>query len=183
MLSPSGLLLANCELRVYALPKKGGILMANARVISFHYTLTDSSGETLDSSAGQEPLAFIEGLGQIIPGLESTLVTLARGDKRQVQVKADQAYGPRDPERMISVPRSQFPNQEISIGDMFQAGEDAELPPLVVVDINAETVVLDANHPLAGQDLTFDVEIVDVRTATAEELSHGHVHGAGGHHH
>lgn len=153
------------------------------RVISFHYTLTDTAGQVLDSSRGAEPLSFIEGVGQIIPGLEREILTLRTGDTKMIQVSATEAYGHRDEELVISVPRDQFGEQEVSVGDQFQAGQEPESPTAIVVDITDSHIVLDANHPLAGVDMVFDVEVTGVRDATADELSHGHIHGPGGHHH
>jgi len=153
------------------------------RVVAFHYTLTGPSGEVLDSSQGQEPLSYIEGLGQIIPGLEVELQALKTGDKKKIQVPAAQAYGERDENLRLPVPRDRFAGQEIKVGDQFRSGDHPDAPPLTVVEVNDKAIVMDANHPLAGMDLTFDVEITDQREATQEELSHGHVHGEGGHHH
>ena len=155
----------------------------SAKVISFHYTLTDPSGKRLDSSEGDEPLSFLEGVGQIIPGLESALSKLKVGEKKQIKVAAKDAYGTRDENRVIEVPLAQLPKKDVKIGDMFQAGQDHRSPPLTVIKVTPEHATLDANHPLAGVDLTFDVEITEIRDATAEEVDHGHAHGAGGHHH
>lgn len=153
------------------------------RAISFHYTLTNPSGEKLDSSEDSSPMSFIEGVGQVIPGLESQLVTLKVGDKKRVSVKAADAYGIRDEKKVVQVPRKKMPNKPIKLGDKFRGGKEDHSPILTVTRITDATVTLDANHELAGVDLTFDVEITGVREATKEELSHGHVHGAGGHHH
>ena len=153
------------------------------KVIAFHYTLTDKAGQTLDSSAGNEPLAFLVGMGQIIPGLETHLLTMKVGDKRKVLVPAKDAYGDKDPANTTELPLDKMPAKNIKVGDQFRAGSDGHAPVIVVTKVTDTHVTLDGNHPLAGQDLTFDVEIIEVRDATKEELSHGHVHGPGGHHH
>jgi FKBP-type peptidyl-prolyl cis-trans isomerase SlyD len=154
-----------------------------AKVISFHYTLKDPTGKKLDSSDGDEPLSFLEGVGQIIPGLESALLKLKVGEKKEIKVPAKDAYGARDEKRVIDVPLAQLPKKDIKIGDMFQAGQGEHSPPLTVIKVTPEHATLDANHPLAGVDLTFNVEITDIREATPEETDHGHAHGVGGHSH
>jgi FKBP-type peptidyl-prolyl cis-trans isomerase SlyD len=153
------------------------------RVISFHYTLTDPEGNLIDSTQGEKPFTYMEGAGQMIPGLEAALQNFKKGDKKKVKVPSAQAYGPRDEQLVMQIPREKFPNKEINIGDQFQTSNDPNSPPLTVADFNENMVVLDANHPLAGMDLSFEVEIVDIREATAEELSHGHAHGPEGHGH
>jgi FKBP-type peptidyl-prolyl cis-trans isomerase SlyD len=156
--------------------------MAN-KVISFHYTLTDSAGKTLDSSAGGEPLTFLEGVGQIIPGLETHLRAMTIGDKKNVVVKARDAYGDKDPANVVEMPLDKMPSRGIKVGDQFRAGDSPNAPVVTATKVTDTHVTLDGNHPLAGMDLTFAVEITEVREATKEELDHGHVHGAGGHHH
>jgi len=151
-----------------------------SKVIAFHYHLTDKSGSTLDKSDSGEPLAFMTGVGQIIPGLESVLIGMNMGEKRRVEVPAQDAYGEKDLEKIVTVKRSQLPEGNIKTGDMFR-GHDGEV--VTVTAVSGDTVVLDANHPLAGQDLVFDVEIAMIRDATNEEKAHGHAHGADGHHH
>jgi FKBP-type peptidyl-prolyl cis-trans isomerase SlyD len=153
------------------------------RVISFHYTLTNSSGETLDSSREAEPLAFMEGVQQIIPGLESQIVGLSVGDKRVIRVAAADAYGEVNLSLIVRVPKDKLPVQDIHVGDRFRGGPDQHSPIFMVTEILANEVVLDGNHPLAGQDLQFDVEITGMRPATEEEKSHGHAHGPEGHGH
>jgi FKBP-type peptidyl-prolyl cis-trans isomerase SlyD len=152
------------------------------RVIGFHYTLTDTAGKELDSSQGAEPLYFMEGVGQIIPGLEAELKVLKVGDKRKIAVPAERAYGLRNQEHVLKVPRDKLPQGDIKVGDMFQT-QDGHSPPLTVTVVTATHITLDANHPLAGIDLTFDIEIMEIRDATREEEAHGHAHGPGGHHH
>jgi len=152
-------------------------------VVTFHYALHNMDGQLLDSSTGGEPIAYLEGGGQIIDGLEEALRGATAGEKRKVEVAAARAYGVRDASLVRKVKRSQLPVDEIKIGDMFQTGQDHHAPVVTVTAIDGDDVTLDANHPLAGVDLVFDTEIVSVRAASKEEIAHGHVHGAGGHHH
>ena len=141
----------------------------SARAISFHYTLTDPKGETLDSSAGRDPLTFVEGQGQIIPGLETELGKLNIGDKKRVQVKAADGYGTRNDKLVFEVTKDRLPVKEIKVGDKFRS--QASPVPLTVTKVTDSHITLDANHPLADVDLTFDVEITGMRAATEEELS------------
>lgn len=158
--------------------------MSARRVVSFHYTLRDPSGRVLDSSAGGEPVSYLEGAGQIIDGLDEQLRFAAAGEKSRVTVPAKKAYGERDPAQIQRVKRSLLPvDGELKVGDQFQAGQDRYAPVVTVAAIEGDEVLLDANHPLAGVDLTFDVEITAVREPTASELEHGHAHGPGGHEH
>ncbi len=151
------------------------------RIVTFHYTLRDPSGRVLDTSQGGEPITFLEGAGQIIDGLDEQLRFASVGEKPRVLVPAAKAYGLHDPAQVQRVKRTQLPvDGELKIGDSFQAGADRYAPVVTVVAIEGDDVLLDANHPLAGVDLTFDVEITAAREATAEELSHGHAHGPGG---
>jgi FKBP-type peptidyl-prolyl cis-trans isomerase SlyD len=153
----------------------------NRSVVTFHYTLRDPQARLLDTSEGGDPISYLEGSGQIIEGLEEQLRGAAVGLKQRVAVSADKAYGLRDESQVQRVPRSVLPIEgELRVGDRFQAGEDQFAPVVMVVKIEGDEVLLDANHPLAGVDLTFDVEIVAVRPATAEEISHGHLHGQDG---
>ncbi len=149
-------------------------------VITFHYTLRDPSGRVLDTSSGADPVTFLEGAGQIIDGLDEVLRDLPAGTKAQVKVQAARAYGERDEKQVQRVLRALLPVEgELRPGDQFQAGEDRYAPVVTVVAIEGEEVLLDANHPLAGVDLTFDVEVLGVRQATADEQAHGHAHGEG----
>ena len=154
-------------------------------VVSFHYTLTDDQGNTLDSSAGKEPLAYLHGAGNIIPGLEKELEGKVAGDKLQVNVAAAEGYGEVRAEMIQEVPRSAFQGvDEIQVGMQFEAQtEQGGAVPVTVTAVTDDTVTVDGNHPLAGKALNFDVEITEVRDASAEELDHGHVHGPGGHQH
>ncbi len=153
-------------------------------VASFHYTLTDGSGKVLDSSEGQEPLSYLHGAGNIIPGLEDALEGKKVGDKLTVAVKAAEAYGLRDDSLVQQLPSTMFSGiDNIEVGMEFHAETEQGLQVVTVTHVEGDQVTIDGNHPLAGVDLTFDVEITDIRAATEEELNHGHAHGAGGHHH
>lgn len=151
------------------------------RVVSFHYTLRSPDGRVIDTSAGGEPVTYLEGAGQIIDGLDERLRAAQAGEKTRVVVPAKQAYGERDPDQMQRVKRELLPVEgELKVGDQFQTGPSRHDPVVTVTAIEGDDVVLDANHPLAGVDLTFDVDIVATRAPTTEELQHGHAHGAGG---
>ncbi len=152
-------------------------------VVSFHYTLRNHQGELLDSSIGGEPIQYLEGVGQIIDGLEEALTGLPVGTKRVIMVAAEKAYGKRDPELVRRVARSKLPVETINIGDMFQTDGDRHSSIVTVAAIEGDEVLLDGNHPLADQDLIFDVEVLAIRAAREDEIGHGHVHAHGEHHH
>ena len=154
-----------------------------SHVISFHYRLTDKSGKQIDASQEGRPLIFLAGSGQIIPGLESVLIAMDVTQKKTVTVPAKDAYGEYNDKLIYKVKRSQLPKLDLAIGDMFEVGGGEEYMPVGVTAIDGDDVTLNGNHPLAGQDLTFAVEIVEKRPATAEEITHGHPHGQGGCHH
>ncbi len=149
-------------------------------IISFHYTLTDKDQKVLDSSSEGHPLIFMTESGQIIVGLESVLIQMKPSDKKTVTVPAKEAYGVYNQSLVYKVSRSKLPVDEPKVGDVFEAGNGQNKFPVTVVSVDKDEVVLDGNHPLAGQDLTFAVEIVERRMATVEEVAHGHAHGAGG---
>ncbi len=156
------------------------------RVISFHYTLTNKAGEVIDTSRdSSDPFSYMEGVGQIIPGLEKSMALLSVGDKRKIEVAAADAYGTHDDQLIVEVPRAKLPNSDqLQEDDQFQAsGPNGEMLLFRVVTIEGDNVKLDGNHPLAGEDLVFDVEVIGVRDASKEEVAHGHAHGPGGHHH
>jgi len=150
-------------------------------VVSFNYTLTDESGTTLDQSGG-EPLAYLHGHQNIIPGLENELANLNKGDKKKVTVPPDQGYGTYNAQLRFTLPKTQL-GGEPEVGMMVQMSSPEGSVLATIVGMEDDQVHLDANHPLAGKTLHFDVEITDIRKATAEELEHGHPHGEGGHHH
>jgi FKBP-type peptidyl-prolyl cis-trans isomerase SlyD len=151
-------------------------------VVTFHYTLRDPHGNLLDTSAGGQPVSYLEDAGQIIDGLDEALKGVPAGTKRTVNVPAAKAYGDYDAEQVQRVLKVLLPVEgELKPGDQFRAGEDTFAPIVKVVEVDGDHVVLDANHPLAGVDLVFDVEILGVREASAEEITHGHAHqGDGG---
>ena len=153
------------------------------KVVLVHYVLTNDAGEVLDKSEADEPLAYIHGAGNIIPGLEEALAGKSTGDKLSVAVPAEKAYGPHDPELVQAVPRRAFEGTEVKPGMRFHAQTEDGPRAVVVTRVQGDMVTIDGNHPLAGQNLNFQVEIAEVREASAEELEHGHVHGPGGHGH
>jgi FKBP-type peptidyl-prolyl cis-trans isomerase SlyD len=153
-------------------------------VATFHYTLTDDSGRVLDSSVGGEPLTYLHGSGQIVPGLERQMAGHSAGDTFQADVAPEDAYGVSDPQLLQVVPRRQFQGvDDLEVGMQFQADAGQHSMPVTVTKIDGDEVTVDANHPLAGQRLHFAIEVTDVRDASLEELTHGHAHGPGGHHH
>lgn len=152
------------------------------QVITFHYKLTNVEGDVLDQSLGGEPLVFMSGIGHLIEGLEKELTQMSVGDKKVVNVAAAEAYGEREEQLVQQVERSQLP-EDLEVGMQFSVGEENSPLIVTVIDFNDEEVTLDGNHPLAGEALTFDVELIAKRDATADEVAHGHVHGEGGHMH
>lgn len=156
--------------------------IADRSVASFHYTLTNDKGEVLDSSSGREPLFYLHGAGNIVQGLEKAMTGRSAGDKFSVQVSPEEGYGRRDPKLVQSVPKRAFRGAgELRPGMQFRS--DGGSGSVVITAIHGDMVTVDGNHPLAGATLHFDIEITEVREASEEELQHGHVHGAGGHHH
>jgi FKBP-type peptidyl-prolyl cis-trans isomerase SlyD len=160
-------------------------LVAKDTVVSFHYTLTDKNGEVLDSSKGSDPLVYLHGYQQIVIGLENALLGKAVGASFKVSVDPAEGYGVRREEMVITLPRTQgnLP-ADIEVGYVVElVSPEGDEIPARVVKLTETDITLDANHPLAGETLHFDIELTAVRQATAEEISHGHVHGPGGHHH
>ena len=151
-------------------------------VVTFHYTLRDPAGRLLDTSQGGDAVSYLEGSGEIIEGLEEQLKGLPAGTKQKIQIPAAKAYGERDETQVQRVLKALLPVKgELKVGDQFQAGEDRFAPFVKVLGVEGDEVLLDANHPLAGVNLTFDVEVIAVRLASETEMQHGHVHGAEGH--
>lgn len=160
------------------------MLIANNSVVAIAYTLTDENGTVIDTSAGGEPLVYLHGAHNIIPGLENALTGKQVGDKLTVNVPAAEGYGEYNPDVVQVVPRQMFSGVDtIEVGMQFHAQTDHGMQVITVAAVEGDEITVDGNHPLAGVDLNFDVEVVSIREASAEEISHGHVHGAGGHHH
>lgn len=141
-----------------------------ARLITFHYTLRDQTGRMIDTSRGGAPMPFVEGAGQIIEGLEEQLLLMAAGERRTVMVPPERAYGVHDAGLVQKVPRDRLPVDELKTGDRFQTASDRHAPVVTVLAVEGDEVLLDANHPLAGQVLHFEVELMTMRPATQEEL-------------
>lgn len=160
--------------------------IANNRVVNIHYTLRDAQGEVLDSSEDRGPLAYIQGIGNLIPGLERELEGRIKGDRVKAVIAPSEAYGEYDDNLVHLVPLSGFQSadgEQLEVGMQVQVDTGQGHAIAMVTSIEGNDVTLDLNHPLAGTELHFDVEIMSVREATDEELDHGHVHGPGGHHH
>jgi FKBP-type peptidyl-prolyl cis-trans isomerase SlyD len=158
--------------------------IADEMAVLIHYKVANEAGEVLDSSDGDEPLAYIHGQGDIVPGLEQALLGKSAGDHLKVTVEASEGYGERDDSKVQVVDRASFEDDaDIQPGMRFQAESDDGDVIVTVTSVDETQVTIDANHPLAGQRLNFEVEVLSVRRCTAEELNHGHVHGPGDHHH
>ncbi len=155
--------------------------IATNRAVTIHYTLTNQAGDVVDSSRNGDPLAYVHGIGALVPGLEKELEGKSAGDNVAVTVQPEDGYGHRTPELIQSVPKEVFRfDGKIETGMRFQAETDHGIELVEVIAVDDESVTIDANHPLAGEVLNFDVDVVAVRDATAEELEHGHIHGEGG---
>jgi FKBP-type peptidyl-prolyl cis-trans isomerase SlyD len=150
------------------------------KVASIHYTLTDNDGKILDSSSGREPLTYIQGIGNLIPGMEEGLEGKSKGEKLSLKISPEKGYGVKDEALTQRVPRTAFGGQEVKVGMQFQTNQGGVV---TVTHVGLSEITVDANHPLAGVELNFAVEIMDIRPATEDEIAHGHVHGPGGHHH
>jgi FKBP-type peptidyl-prolyl cis-trans isomerase SlyD len=158
--------------------------IAPETVVVFHYSLRNEEGEELESSRGADPTAYLHGANNIIPGLEMAMTGKSAGDIFSATVAAEQAYGLHNPEKVQRVPvKHLLFKGKLRPGMVVQLNTSDGRIPVTVTKAGRHSADIDTNHPLAGQSLTFDIEIVDVRAATAEELSHGHAHGPGGHHH
>lgn len=152
----------------------------HGRVVSLHYTLTDDLGVQLDSSRGQEPFVYLHGFGNIIRGLEQALEGREVGFSSSIRVAAADGYGDYNPQAVFEVPRAQFPpNENLRVGMQVQGEGEHGVLNFTVVGLSDQAVMLDANHPMAGKNLNFAVDVLEVRDATAQELAHGHVHAHG----
>ncbi len=151
------------------------------KVVVLHYAVSDSEDTLIDSSYDHSPLSIIHGSGYLIPGLEEALTGHIAGDKFEVSVEAEQAYGQRFDEYVQTVPKAMFAGIEnLDVGTQLRATTDDGEQTVIVIDVQDDELTVDGNHPLAGIDLKFDVDVLEVREATEDELSHGHVHGEGG---
>ena len=158
--------------------------IGNETVVSFHYTLRNEAGDELESSRGGDPSAYLHGAGNIIPGLEAAMKGRSAGDVFTATVAAQDAYGEHRPEQVQRVPVKHLVFKGRLKPDMVvQLNTREGMRPVTVVKAGRHSADVDTNHPLAGQTLSFDVEVLEVRAASAEETSHGHAHGPGGHHH
>lgn len=149
-------------------------------VVVMHYAVSDSDGTLIDSSYDHKPMAIIQGTGYLIEGLEDALIDHEAGDKFEVAVSAEQAYGERDDDYVQTVPKELLQGvEELTLGTQLRATTDDGEQTVIVIDVTDDEVTVDGNHPLSGLDLRFDVEVLEVREATAEELEHGHIHSEG----
>ena len=153
------------------------------RVVRFHYSVAEQGQESIESSQGREPLAILYGHGNIIPGLEEAMEGREAGESFSVDVPAAKAYGERREGMSQRIPKKHFGNQRIVPGMQVVLQTNFGPRAVVIEKVGMSVVDVDLNHPMAGKDLHFDIEIVEVREAAAEELEHGHVHGEGGHQH
>lgn len=153
-------------------------------VVTLHYTLKDNDGNLIDQSDDGSFL-YLHGAMNIIPGLENALTGKSVGDDISVKVSPEEGYGEKDPARVQEVPKDMFDNiEDIKVGVQFHAqAPDGQAVVVTVTEIKEDSVVIDGNHALAGVELNFDVKVIDIRTASEEEIAHGHVHGPGGHQH
>jgi FKBP-type peptidyl-prolyl cis-trans isomerase SlyD len=159
--------------------------IGNETVVTIHYTLTDAKGVVLDSSAGEEPLSFVHGAGTMIPGLEKALLGKSPGESMKISVAPADGYGLRDEGLVQKVPRKNFPVEDVEVGMHFQTRSPNGPRIITVLATDDENITVDANHPLAGATLNFDVQVLEVRAATPEDLmpSCGSCETCSGHHH
>jgi len=153
------------------------------KVVTIEYTLKDDKGEVLDTSDGREPLTYIQGIGNLVPGLESALEGKAEGEALDVTLKPEDGYGRRDEKLIRNIPLRKLSDPKPKVGGRYRAKLDEGMAIVQVTAVKGDYATIDANHPLADKTLHFAVKVVNVRDATADELTHGHVHGEGGHHH
>ena len=152
------------------------------KAVTFHYSLRDDDGNVIDSSEKREPMTYLHGQGQIVPGLEKALEGKQAGDEVKAKVPPAEGYGIRDEENVFNVPRRKLPDGKLAPGMTMQLQTEQGPVVATVKAVKGDYVTIDANHPLADKTLHFEVKVVGVRDATAEELEHGHIHGPGGHH-
>jgi FKBP-type peptidyl-prolyl cis-trans isomerase SlyD len=159
------------------------MIIADKSVVFMHYTLTDDQGQTIDTSAGREPMPYLHGANNIVPGLEKALTGKSAGETVKVSVPCEEGYGPVVPEAIQTIPVDAFAGveEEIKPGMQFQAnGPEGQVQVITIQEVRDDGIVVDGNHPLAGKTLHFEVEVTEVREATEVELEHGHPHMEGG---
>ncbi|WP_057832413.1 FKBP-type peptidyl-prolyl cis-trans isomerase [Colwellia sp. TT2012] len=155
--------------------------IAKHNVVVMHYAVSDGEGTLIDSSYDNKPMAIIQGTGYLIAGLDEALIDHQAGDQFEVALSCQQAYGERNENYVQKVPREDLAGvEDLTLGAQLRASTDDGEQTVIVIDVQDDEITVDGNHPLAGLDLSFDVEIIEVRAATADELEHGHVHGEGG---
>jgi FKBP-type peptidyl-prolyl cis-trans isomerase SlyD len=154
--------------------------IADNHVVTLHYTVKTENGDIIDESESSEPLSFIQGSHYMIVGLEDALYSKQKGEKFEITVEPERAYGHRQDQLVQEVPANMFEGMDVEVGMSFRATTDQGEQSVIIIDKDDDQVTVDGNHPLSGMTLIFDVSIEDVRAATEEELEHGHVHGAGG---
>ena len=158
--------------------------IANNTAVTIHYTLTNDVGEEIDTTKDGEPMVYLHGCGNIIAGLEKVLHNKNVGDKVKARIEPIDAYGEFNDDMIQVVSREMFDGiDKVEVGMQFHAAVNSGSGIITVIKVDGDDITIDGNHPMAGQALNFDVEIVAVRIATKDELAHGHIHGKGGHHH
>lgn len=150
------------------------------KVVSINYTLRDNDGNIIHSSEGGDPLVYIHGMGQLLLGMEEGLEGKRKGDKVDIRLSPEKGYGERTDEAIQKVPVTAFGGEAVKVGMQFKTDHGQVV---TITEVGTDTVTVDGNHMLAGVDLNFAIEVVDIRDATSDEIAHGHVHGPGGHHH
>lgn len=161
-------------------------MITKGKVVSLAYSLKNEAGEVLDSGDKSNPFAYLHGMNQIVPGLERALEGMKTGEKKSVEIEPKDGYGEYDKGLIVQVSKTQFPpNVQLRPGMQFEGGSPDGSPLVFTVEkVEGDAVTVNGNHPLAGETLYFDIEVLSVRDATADEMSHGHAHGDGsGHHH
>jgi len=153
------------------------------KAVTIGYTLKDDEGQVLDTSDGGEALTYLHGAGDIVPGLEKALDGKQVGDEISVKLSPEEGYGQRNEGQIRNIPLRKLPAGKVEVGMQYQITTDAGPMLALVIAVRGDYATIDANHPLAGMTLNFDVKVVEVRDATKDELEHGHVHGPGDHHH
>jgi FKBP-type peptidyl-prolyl cis-trans isomerase SlyD len=157
--------------------------IADKKAVAIEFTLKDDKSEVIETSVGKDPLWYLQGMGNLVPGLEKALDGKDVGETVDVSLSAADAYGERDEAEIRNVPLRKFKAQRIQVGGRYQIQGPDGLSVVTVLSVSGDYARVDGNHPLAGKALTFVCKVIDVRDATEDELQHGHVHSGEGHHH